>query len=115
MTAPATKPACKHVGCNRNAFRRQLCAGHYKRLMGYFCSVPGCELQIYKFGKCTNHLKNSDAPGRAGRELKPIRERPLTKAENAAIDLDDFWEWVKIELGLESNKKITTEKTAHKA
>lgn len=105
---------CKHLGCNRKPNRRQLCTGHYRQLMGYVCKVPGCERQVYKFRACSRHLQDPTADVKPARELKPKQERPLTKAENESIDLDDFWEWVKIELKLESNKKITTEKTAHK-
>jgi hypothetical protein len=105
---------CKHKGCNRNQFRRQLCSAHYRRLMGYTCHVTDCERVAYQFGLCGLHLVNPDAPAKPPRKLQPLDSKPLTKAENAEIDLDDFWDWVKIELGLESNKKITTKKTAHK-
>lgn len=95
---------CRHRHCSRGVYRRQLCTGHYRQLMGYRCTIPGCDRQIYKRKVCNAHLTNPA-------QIKP--EKPLTRAEQQ-IDLDDFWDWVKIELGLESNKKITTEKTAHK-
>ena len=84
--------------------------------MGYVCRVMDCPRPVYKLRLCSRHLEDPAAPVRPARELKPKleREKPLTKDELAGIDLDDFWEWVKIELKLESNKKITTEKTAHK-
>lgn len=73
--------------------------------MGYQCKTPGCAQDIWARGHCKTHLENP-----AG----IAREKPLTKKEVENIDIDDYWEWVKIELGLEGNKKITTEKTAHK-
>lgn len=73
------------------------------------CKHRACSRQEYRRGICQPHYRQMMG-------LRPVfkKEKPLTQKELNGIDLDDFWNWVKIELGLESNKKITTEKTAHK-
>ncbi len=64
---------CVNLQCDKPQHAKSLCRSHYEAL----------------------HYNR-------WKQARRLRERELRASENSAIDPDDFWEWVKVEL------KITT-------
>lgn len=65
------KGVCVHINCEKNRHAKGLCRSHYEKL---------------------HYPKWNQA--------RKLRELPLRRFEEEPIDIDDYWQWVKQELGI---------------
>lgn len=71
FTGISRKGNCVHKGCQKKRHAKGLCRSHYEKL----------------------HYSK-------WREARKLRERPIERSIERTIDYDDYWLWVKKELGL---------------
>ena len=78
---------CSVVGCDKQVDAKELCHGHYQRLLrhgdvgddplrssGRLCSVPDCRRPHKAFGYCPAHYKTVPCQWEIPRRIDPIRE-----------------------------------------